>query len=494
MADELNTPTKASLGAYIKAVWQGVRPDADTSRGSDVWLWRQVLGGALHRIHLSARLVLKALHPKTTFGVWLDWWLRWVCGEGIRQAAGSTGTSALSVAYTGSPGVCLGAQLLDSGGRRYQVASELTGGGSPELVDVVAVDTGLATNLEAGDTLDFIAAPLNVTTEATLATDLDGGREKETDAEGRARLLARLAAPILSGHPSQLRDVAEKAAQGTLRAYVFPKREGYPYGWGTVDVAVLQLGESGGDRIPTSTQVALVEVAIEANLPADTWYNHRMLTVVEQQVDLEFKYQLKDGASVDKACDWDAYTIQATADASSSATNRVTADVDICAPAVTGGLQVGHRVHCNGAEAIVSAVSVGADDKVFEVATWPSAWGVTDGLAGMWIQSGGGCTDAVRAAMVALADSLGPARGNGGLPDYTVADATDTDWEDVLSEIALRTAGLEADSAILDVTGISWNGGDPTSSGDLRPDGGIGATVNMLSCPPAMVTIWEDKG
>ncbi len=483
-------PSLAQIYALVKAIWLGYRPSASFTRGTALWIMTRKLAKLVWREHMTIERMIRAWHPGTTYGAWLDWWLTWFRGEpGRYAAAGSVGTDVLRVVYTGSPGACLNAILTDSSGLSYKITEELTGAGSPEDVSVEAVDVGTVTNLETGDTLTFVSPPTGVTAEATLQGPLDGGRNRETDSEGRLWLLLRIRSPVISGHATQVRDVVEAALPGLVRCYVYPKRQGWPMGFGCVDVAVLQLSESEADRIITSTQEATIEAAVEAALPTHLWLNWRILTVQENDsggTDVTITFKTATGAPADKVVDWNSLAISASLVVSAyhEGNKTITANMAVTGYGDSKDLQIGDRVYVHNQATVLDVISVGvagghATDAMFGFAAWP--WGAGLGPSADKIFSGGGMVADIRAAVASLADGLGPEKGSAY---YTL----DADWRDTAYLLRLQKAGLDVDDYMLDVEVDDIGGG----AVDYTPTALTGDTVNLITIPAANVIARQD--
>jgi hypothetical protein len=443
----LSFPTLAQIESTVLAIWQSIRPDADSGLYSDLWLQSKV----------TSRLVM----PHTTYGVYLDAWLYIVGstdgagGYGRIEASTSTATDCATVVTTDTVAAnsLVGQQLTDDGGRVYQINgshSGTVGAGSITDLDIVSVSTGLATNLESGATLEWISTPANCADTVTLTADLDGGSDRETDSEGRARLLRKLQTPPLSANTAEMREVCENALPGSIRAYVYPQRQNSPDGYGLVDFTVLQTGETAANRIvaASSTIETLVEAEILDKLPVQIWLGYRMIPAVEEDTGgsyIEIEYTLKPTAPASSATDFDSKTLNAEVNTTVPANYEVQCDVP-----VNVYMESGDRVIIDNIEATV--------DKV----------GVADGV----ITSGGGLATGLLAAIKTYVDTLGPERG-------TYADAVDY-WEDTLRSNYVAQAALESSDDILDISVIDL-GTKGGGSGNYAPTASVGTTVKLIT-------------
>jgi hypothetical protein len=436
----------------------------------------------VYGVHQTVERALNLIFPASTRDYWLNWWLHWLGesdgsgGYGLIIPRISSATDGLRVTYTGSPGAILNKELTDTAGRRYKATEELTGGGSPEDVDVESIDTGLAVNLESGTILTFVNPPANVDEDATLVLDLDGGADAETNAEGRLRLLKRLQNPPLSANPAQVRQVAENAAPGALRCYVYPKRQFQAAGFGCVDIAATQIGETGTDRPASAAQRTLIEAAVEANLPVQLWRNYRVLTIntVTQQIILT--YTLSPSAAEAKKCDWDAEDLQTDVDQANcnEGTKQIAANDNVHLHLTTGD-----RCIIDGQEVTVDDVGTGGglgSDKYFTITTWPWGTGV-DPADGAYIMSGGGIVSDIIQGIKDYFDTFGPARGE------PYVDQTDQ-WTDAITTLYLQKTVIDVDDNVIDVV-VTTPASDTALVGDT--DSAVDLQIY------GEIVVWEDK-
>ena len=68
-------PTKEQLFAEALAIWRKHRPDDGTGPLSYIWLHIQKEIQLWHGVHQTAARMMYALHPKWTWGQWLEAWL-----------------------------------------------------------------------------------------------------------------------------------------------------------------------------------------------------------------------------------------------------------------------------------------------------------------------------------------------------------------------------------------------------------------------------------
>jgi hypothetical protein len=283
-------------------------------------------------------------------------------------------------------------ELTDTAGNTYKCteAHGAVGAGSSVDLDVESVDTGFTTNLESGTDLTWTAPPAGSDSTATLAKDLTGGADLETDAEGRTRLIARLRDPPASGNVADWVDAIEAVQPGNLKAWVWPQRFAYPNGFNTTDYCATKRFELGTDKFILSTDDLYTDIdtAVDAALPALIYRNSRQLTLANINKDVTLTVTLGLSATEDQKCDWDAEGNKRTVASNDASGPNIVASGNITSPTVTNGIAAGDKVVIFGTEATVSSV---VNATTFAVTDWPDGWPTAiNALAGYNILSGGG--------------------------------------------------------------------------------------------------------
>jgi len=456
----LNIPPKETVRATVRALWQSERPDADDSTYSDLWLYSRIVSVVVFRLHQTIQRGINAVFPTTSFGSYLGAWLSWIGasdglgGFGYIVPRISSGTDAGRATADGgdiAANALNGKQMTDAAGKLYQFNENhvLVPDGTTIDLDIISITKGSATNLESGTVLTLTSPPANARSAVTLVADLDGGADAETETDGRARLLSLLRSPPASGNVASWVKTIEDTSPGALKAYVWPKRE-EPPGYGRVDYCALQTLETGEDRYIAAADdlYSDIEDEVEDKLPVLMFKNSRQLTLVSDTGGVDITYTLADNATESQKCDWDSENNKNLITANDDGGPNITVDVNVCSPTVTNGLEVGHVVVIDGIPGTVTSVNVGADPKVFAVASgwaWPSVANVLNGLA---VTSGGGLignidytdsggTAVARSGVIGTLqtyfDGLGPARG-------TYAATAIQDWDDTA-----RIQGIQSD-------------------------------------------------
>lgn len=113
---------------------------------------------------------------------------------------------------------------VDPAGLRYQVLFTVTSdvSGAPAALQLAAVDTGEATNLDPGTKITWQNAADTVTQPATASAKFTGGNPAESDQQFIDRLLRRIRHKQAAGNRAQVRAWAEDAINNAIEsAFVF---------------------------------------------------------------------------------------------------------------------------------------------------------------------------------------------------------------------------------------------------------------------------------
>lgn len=441
-------PTYETLRAAVIAYWRTIRSEVDVGPKSDVDADSRGMAHIGDGLHKHAVQLKKDLFPGTARDESQDNWL-YMLGQpdgtgsyGRIQPASSSGTSALAVTSTGVATVTTTDYLQDTAGLRYAPTGTTNWvGASTQNISVEAIDTGYATNLETGDTLDFISPPANINQEATLVADLDGGRDLQTNTEGSAACLDYLRAPNISGNWPEWRRAIEDSSPGIFEGYGWPGRNNYPHGYGCHDYAACQVGETGTDRVITAAQTTIIDDYLADAFPELLIKQSRHLTVSTVEKLVEMEYSLVDGAPASYQCSWDAQAEQRYCVAGCDEPTKL---IQVHAVYTTGP-QSGETVLINGQEAVVdlepgnAAAPVSSSMAKFTVTEWPWTGETLESDrpsgGGYYVLSGGGLILTVWTALRAYINSLGPARGPAAAPQ--------AGWDDTI-----RIDGLKREAAI----------------------------------------------
>ena len=143
-----------------------------------------------------------------------------------RPAIGGSGYIAVAAPSGTISNVPVGSQLTSSQGLVYQIVTGKTDTANGDYLEVVAIDTGLQTNLAINHVLTWQNAPGFLTSSATVSIAITGGSDQENDTQFRNRLLGILQNPPQYGNWSQIAKTATDATSLIEAAYVYPCANG----------------------------------------------------------------------------------------------------------------------------------------------------------------------------------------------------------------------------------------------------------------------------
>lgn len=390
-------PTLDELQQLLVDLASALLPGIDTSRASFPALFSKVIAAAATDNHAAIAAARKDLLLTTAEGVGLDAWGE-LLAKPRRGATGARKADALRLVNTTGAGVAYtaGAELTHSSGLRFALnESGTVPASSSKDVDLVAVDVGAATRLEAGEELQFSTPIAGLEELAVLVLDLDvDGDDAELDGPYRTRLLAHLQAPPRGGAAVDYEYWALESAASIASAYCYPNRAGL----GTVDVAALHAG-SGAERLLDVTERTVLLAYLNERRPVSATV--RVLEVLEQPVSAEVL--VRETGEAAYAWDWDDSTVPVV-QSWNGATRTLTFTLDRPASMEAGGRLVVAKAALTGEAEILTIESLSSTNAVV-LEEAPSVAPVASDL----VYAGGPLSVAVRAAVVALIDGLGPA-------------------------------------------------------------------------------------
>lgn len=267
---QLVVPTRAQSRDLILRDWGFRSPSAVLTAGGEPYLKASIFADAVVPLYANAVAIAKNTSRATMTGAALD---NEATALGTQRlgAVGASGSVAVSTSSGGAK--IFAGDLLTIGASTYQCLQ--TGiYTSASAVPVQGVSTGPGTDQDPGTVGQWqvprpgCAASCTVTTQ-TDGTGLDDGHDAETDDQLRARLNYIAANPPASGNDAEIQELALRCP-GLFLEQVFT----YPCALGpssTCVVFTLSATASGGNRIPNSTQIGLMQAWLQApgNLPAD---------------------------------------------------------------------------------------------------------------------------------------------------------------------------------------------------------------------------------
>jgi uncharacterized phage protein gp47/JayE len=227
------------LRTYRNALIRRGIPNPDVSEGTEIYGRATALAQQIYIASANVPIAADAQMPDTAQADDLARIAK-LYDLFLRPAGPSAGALVLSATVSSAIGIVQGAQLIDSAGQSYEIA---TGGqySSGKPIPIASLATGAGTNLPAGSVLRWVAPPAFVTATALVATGgLTGGVDPETYEGLRARLLERLKSPPNGVNWPSATKAAEDASTAVQKAFAFPAANGPS----TMHVAVVRSATS----------------------------------------------------------------------------------------------------------------------------------------------------------------------------------------------------------------------------------------------------------
>lgn len=256
----LPRPTLTGLRQQARAFLMARMPGADAAlRRAVLRVVADVNAGFVNLEFGYLDWIVENLLPDSANEEYLARW----CGI-FDIARNSAALAAGNAVFAGTNGVTIGAGTVlqtSNGGIQFQTTAAVTIAGGTATVAIEALVGGSDGNQDVGTPLTLVNAVAGVNATATVATGgLNGGDDQESLANWRGRLLDRIRQPPQGGAAYDYRTWA-KTVPGVTRVWVFPLNRGR----GTVDVTFVMDGRT--NIIPTPTDVANVQAAIDAKRP-----------------------------------------------------------------------------------------------------------------------------------------------------------------------------------------------------------------------------------
>lgn len=231
------------------------------------------MAGAMTQLHSHVETVQRDLHPLTAGeGKPIN---DWGSAVGVLRKSATPARKSAAGRVRGAPEstVASGTQLRHpESGLLFAIANVTTitipgvFGVDPDSfvdADIVGVDTGSQTRLEAGQSLVFLSAPSGIEATVILQKDLDeDGFDEEQFGGYRQRFLQTFSSSPSGGNKEDFARWVREALPAVNNGYSFPNRAGR----GTIDVAGFHAG-SGDDRNLDSLERAAVVTYIQTKAP-----------------------------------------------------------------------------------------------------------------------------------------------------------------------------------------------------------------------------------
>ena len=254
-------PTLTSLHERIARDFSGRLLDGATLlRRSVLAVLAKVWAGACHTLHSVLAWLYLQVFVDTAEGEYMERWAG-VWNLSRLPAAAAAG----DVVFAGQDGAVIPAGTLlqhQASGLQYALEGRAVIADGSALVRVIAVETGAAGNLDAGEQLQLLSPIAGVESVAVVQTGgLTGGADAESDDALRARVLERLRQPPRGGSMADYVRWAREVP-GVTRAWCYPMHMGI----GTVGVCFVC--DAQEDPFPSEEMVQRVQEHIEPLRPA----------------------------------------------------------------------------------------------------------------------------------------------------------------------------------------------------------------------------------
>lgn len=355
-------PTLDETRDYLVALYRSLFPTANVgSRRSYHGRRATYLAGAITQIHAHIDSAQRDVHPLTAGdGKPVTDWANAV-GVTKKTATPARQLAAGRVRGSATSTALIGQQLIDpTSGLLFKLNSNVTIPGiitDPDSfvdADIVGIDVGSQTRLDAGAVLNFLTPPAGIQTAVVLQLDLSlDGFDNEQFGSYRARMLATFSQPPSGGNQADFVKWALASLNTVATAYAYPERAGR----GTIDVAAFYAG-SGAARSLTTLDRAAVKTYIQTLAPFQVSGTNgplRILTTIADPRNIEIR--LTDNGQAAFAFDWDdsaAFTV--------SAWNATTRELTFSA-SLPASLRAGHHLCLQG----VASVQDGTEFRIESV-------------------------------------------------------------------------------------------------------------------------------
>lgn len=391
-----DTPTLDNSHQFALQLFRALLPDLDVSQFSHNWKWARTQAGAVFGNHAHINTVENDVMPDTATADMAD---RWGGIRGVRRKTATASFKSKALRFNGVTGTPVPDQTLlvhTPTGLQYRTSGAQIVGATGNIdTDVVSIDVGRKTRLNAGEVLTIQQGIPGVQDDAKLVLDIDqGGDDVELDGDYVPRYLQRFKNPPLGGTAANFEDQATSQS-GIAEAFCYPLRAGF----GTVDLAVLHAG-SGSLRILTAGEVTALQAVLNALRPV-AMKSFRVLTVTTQTANVEVT--IVDDGATSHVPDWDD-----TTSPTCLTWNGTTRTLQLAGGTRPATMQPNGRVTfsdgATGKERVIEALS-GADSVILTADVTGDV--PTAGVSTVY--AGGPLVQPTRLAIQALFDSLGTA-------------------------------------------------------------------------------------
>lgn len=271
-------PTLEDVRSEILRDIQSLEPTADIEVDSDYFVRASALASCAVGLYAHQNWIVRQYFPDTADSEYLEMHakLRNIYRKNATYASGS-------LKVFGTVGSTVNEGLQVKYGDLFYLTKNtgVIGDDGSTTVRVIALATGVASNVKAESKALLTAPPVGISTDCLLLSDITGGTAVESDSSLLARLLERIRRPPSGGNKNDFRQWAE-SVDGVTSAFVYPLRRGE----GTVDIAI-----TSGDTVPSDEIVQATQAYIDGVRPVTARSVH-VLKPIEKKVNFDIKVQL----------------------------------------------------------------------------------------------------------------------------------------------------------------------------------------------------------
>lgn len=298
--DELPGEVVVSTREELKQRWlkshRGRVPEADTGPNSQPDVDAGNTVDVVLPILAAAKISGQNAVLEQARGKALD---QWGEREGAGERRGSIGASGFVTvrAAVGGETVAAGAVLVDESTRlRYElIETNHYNDGDPAPIS--GLNTGIATNADAGKVLKWESPPEGIFQEAVVIQQFDGsglsgGREAENDDEYIERILEEKRTRAASGNDADYQSAIQNTpGVAVQKAFTYATTVGP----GVISwAATMRPAYPGGSRVPNATHISKIEGNL-GGFPADD--GQLSAVIVNENADIVYGVSWAEGAS-----------------------------------------------------------------------------------------------------------------------------------------------------------------------------------------------------
>jgi len=252
------TPTLTELTARAEGDFESRLPGSGAQlRRSNANVMARVHSGGLHGLYGFHRWLAPQISPVTAEAEMLESHHGTTWGINRKPGGYATGSATFEATQNGVA-VPAGTLLSLPDGTEFETTAEAVSAAGAVTVACQALVAGKAANAAEGAPIVMVSPVAGVMTDGAVAAGgLAGGADAESDADLRARILARIRTPPHGGAGFDYVVWAKEVA-GVTRAWVFAGE----LGLGTVTVRFMT-DDTTADGIPDGASVAAVQALID---------------------------------------------------------------------------------------------------------------------------------------------------------------------------------------------------------------------------------------